>query len=205
MKECVIISGAPESNIEYYKPIIKDKFVICADSGYKKCMSLSVEPDLIIGDFDSSPVPKTDTQIIVLPVQKDDTDTAYCVKEAVKRGFGKITILGAVGSRVDHTYSNILCLYYCFERGVQACIINDKNYIRIFDNSITIHNDYYKYFSLFAFMGDCEGLSIHNSLYDLDTVTLKMSNPLCQSNSFKDGEVTISVKKGKILLIQSND
>ncbi len=38
------------------------------------------------GDFDSHEKPETDRETIVLPVKKDDTDTVFAAKEAMRRG-----------------------------------------------------------------------------------------------------------------------
>lgn len=107
IKKCLIISGAPESEIEYYNDYVDGRFVISADSGYNKCKKLGIKPDLIIGDFDSSDVPDTDIKTIILPVRKDDTDTFFAVKYAIKQGFNDLVILGGIGSRFDHTYCNV--------------------------------------------------------------------------------------------------
>ena len=129
IKKCLIISGAPESEIEYYNDYLDGRFVISADSGYNKCTKLGIKPDLIIGDFDSSDVPDTDIKTIILPVRKDDTDTFFAVKYAIKQGFNDLVILGGIGSRFDHTYCNVLALNYCFERNVKAVLINKNNKI----------------------------------------------------------------------------
>lgn len=39
-----------------------------------------------MGDFDSHNNPNLDVETIVLPCEKDDTDTVFAVKEALKRG-----------------------------------------------------------------------------------------------------------------------
>ena len=121
IKKCLIISGAPESEIEYYNDYVDGRFVISADSGYNKCKKLGIKPDLIIGDFDSS------------DVRKDDTDTFFAVKYAIKQGFNDLVILGGIGSRFDHTYCNVLALNYCFERNVKAVLINKNNKIELLD------------------------------------------------------------------------
>ena len=63
IKKCLIISGAPEQDIDYYKHYINDRYIISADSGYQKCVKLNIEPDLIIGDFDSSKKPETSKKL----------------------------------------------------------------------------------------------------------------------------------------------
>lgn len=70
IKKCLIITGAPEDDIDYYKHYIDGRFIIGADSGYQKCVKLNIKPNLIIGDFDSSTKPDTDIETIVLPVRR---------------------------------------------------------------------------------------------------------------------------------------
>ncbi|MCH5321651.1 MAG: thiamine diphosphokinase [Eubacterium sp.] len=205
IKKCAIISGAPESDLSYYKKYLDDRYVICADSGYKKCDLLEITPDLIIGDFDSSPKPDVNCEIIELNVRKDDTDTFHCVKEAIDRGYNDIVILGGIGSRIDHTYSNILSVNFCFERNVKCSLINEKNNITIVSGETVIKRGEYEYFSLFAFFEKCTGLSIAGAEYDLDNVEIKPSSQFTQSNAFKNDEVKIKIKTGKIILIMSND
>lgn len=203
--KCVIISGAPEGDISYYNEYLQNAYVICADSGYKKCLSSGVKPDLIIGDFDSSDKPDIDCEIITLMSHKDDTDTFHCVSVAIERGFKDIIILGAIGSRVDHTYSNILCLTYCYDNGISCVVINNNNHISIREGSFALKKGKYKYFSMFALFERCEGLSIKGAEYELDNVALLPSSQLNQSNEFKGEIVNIEIKKGKIILILSND
>lgn len=206
IKRCVIISGAPEDDLSYYDPYLnKDSFVICADSGYKKCIVLDVRPDLIVGDFDSADKPDADCEIISLQVRKDDTDTFHCVKEAIDRGFRDIIILGGIGSRLDHTYSNILSVNYCYERNISCALVNKHNKISIISGRTVIDNSLYEHFSLFALFDKCEGLSILNSLYELHDVELLPNEQYTQSNGFIDDSCEIIIKKGKLLLIQSND
>lgn len=205
-KKCLIISGAPETDIDYYKNYITGRFIICADSGYTKCRALGVEPDLVLGDFDSSPVPDTDAELIVLPSRKDDTDTFYAVKTAIARGYGDILILGGIGSRIDHTYENIITLNYCVDRAVKAVMINKNNKIRIADKSIDIYkSDGYEYFSIFALFDNCEGLTTRGTGYNLTDFTLTPDNLRTQSNYFAADTVSIKFNKGKLLIIQSND
>lgn len=46
--------------------------------------SLYRQPNLIVGDFDSHENPHLDIETIVLPCEKDDTDTVFAVKEAIR-------------------------------------------------------------------------------------------------------------------------
>lgn len=204
--KCVIVSGAPENNIEYYFDYIKkNTFVICADSGYIKCEKLNITPDLIIGDFDSSKMPALSCDIIKLNVRKDDSDTFHCVKTAVDLGYEEIIILGGIGSRIDHTYSNILSLYYCINHSVKSYLINADNKVFITDKPTVLNNDKYKFFSLFALFETVYGLNIKGADYDIEDYDLLPTDQITQSNGFIGRDVSINFNSGKLLIILCND
>lgn len=95
-------------------------------------------PDIIVGDFDSASYPDYNCEIIKLPHEKDDTDTFYCVKEAIKRGADAIEIYCALGGRMDHSLSNIIALKYCLDSGVDAVIKDRHNEISMHDKAFYI-------------------------------------------------------------------
>ena len=104
MRRCVIIGGAEIRTYDrvrqYFRP---DDFFIYCDCGLRHQKALGAEPDLIVGDFDSHEKPETDRETIVLPVKKDDTDTVFAAKEAMRRGFDEFLLVGVSGGRLDHT------------------------------------------------------------------------------------------------------
>lgn len=204
--KCTIVSGAPDDDTGFLRSHIdRNSFIIAADSGYIHCLKAGIKPNLIIGDFDSSPVPDTDIEIMKLPAEKDDTDTFFCVKEAIRLGYNCIEMFCAAGNRVDHTYSNILCLEYCRQHNVQAEMINSRNKIFLIDNSAVLNNKEYKYFSLFALFDTVYGLNIINARYELSDYNLTPDCHLTQSNTFIGKEVKINLKKGILMIIQCND
>ncbi len=206
-KRCALIAGAPKCDYEFIKKNVEatSTYVICADSGYRKCLEAGIEPDLIIGDFDSSPKPECGCEVIKLPTVKDDTDTFYAVKKAVERGFKEITIFNALGARVDHSLANIMCLDYCEKKNVKAQIVGEKNRIYIVSGEKCIVEKEYNYFSVFAFMGDAEGVSIRNAGYEVENIMLRQEDQFGVSNYFKKGGTKIEVKRGRLLVIESRD
>ena len=76
MQRCVIVGGAGIREYQRIRESLRgdDWFVYC-DGGLKHVQELGREPNLIVGDFDSHEQPETDTEMIVLPREKDDTDT----------------------------------------------------------------------------------------------------------------------------------
>ena len=82
---------------------------------------------MIVGDFASSKRPiNCCSEIISLPVRKDDTDMFYAVKEGIRRGCDEFILVGATGGRLDHTYANFCVLKYIADRKIPARIIDSK-------------------------------------------------------------------------------
>ena len=204
--KCTIVSGAPVENYNFLKENVDlSSFIIAADSGYVTCRKAGIPVNLIIGDFDSSPKPTADCEIIALPCEKDDTDTFSCIKEAIKRGFDEIAIFCAAGSRLDHTYSNIVCLDYCNRSNIYAYILNENNMVFVSSKDIILKKDKYKFFSVFSFSDCVEGLTIKGAKYETENKTVYSYQSFGQSNEFLNDDVKISFKKGTILLFLSND
>lgn len=204
-KKCTVVTGAPENDVEYIRDYLKDSFIISADSGFRKLEKLGVYPDLAVGDFDSSKVPDFDGELIVLPTHKDDTDTLYALKQAINRGYNNITVVGGIGSRFDHSYSNVVNIDYCKSLGADCKIVTPNSEIFIAYDTVRIPKGKYDYFSLFAFGGECRGLTIEGAEYPLDDYTLECGTSMCQSNCVKDELCTISFASGKLLVVLSND
>ncbi|MBO7354009.1 MAG: thiamine diphosphokinase, partial [Lachnospiraceae bacterium] len=112
MKRCVIVGGASIASPAYIKGFLReDDFMIFRDCGLRHTEALGRRPDLIVGDFDSYENPHSGIQTIVLPHEKDDTDTAFAVKEGLRRGFEEFLLIGAIGERFDHSLGNVQLLY----------------------------------------------------------------------------------------------
>ena len=208
--KCTIVSGAPNECSGFLKENIdKESFIIAADSGYLHLQKAGLIPDLIIADFDSSEAPDIDCEIIKYPIKKDDTDTFNCVKYAVEKGFEKIEIFNAVGSRFDHTYANVLCLDYCRKNGVKCSIIDGHNRLTLITDKHTFKADY-KFFSLFSFLTDCKGVTITGAeytpeRYNKTALDIAQGDQFAVCNSVKENECTVTVKEGVLLLAESND
>ena len=123
MKRCVIVGGADINNYVFIRDkLCADDYVVFCDSGLKHLEQLQVKPNLIVGDFDSHENPHLDVETIVLPCEKDDTDTVFAVKETISRGFDNFLLIGVVGARIDHTLGNVSILLYLDSLGKKGCI-----------------------------------------------------------------------------------
>ena len=112
MKTLIVTGGSLD--ICWVKEFIKTinaEYIIAADSGLKYIDELGLVPDMILGDYDSVEDGLLDKyksiDIKTYPREKDYTDTHIAIINALKAGASDIYILGATGTRMDHTFTNI--------------------------------------------------------------------------------------------------
>jgi thiamine pyrophosphokinase len=164
---------------------------------------LQVQPSLIVGDFDSHENPHLDVETIVLPCEKDDTDTVFAVKEAIKRGFNDFLLIGVVGARLDHTLGNVSILLYLDSLGKKGCIIDDYSEMEIISDKPVSVSDRYSFFSLLNITGCAKGITITGAKYPLVDGEITCEYQYGISNEIIPGQTAlISVGIGKLLLIK---
>ena len=164
---------------------------------------LQARPSLIVGDFDSHENPRLDVETIILPCEKDDTDTVFAVKEAIKRGFDEFLLIGVVGARLDHTLGNVSILLYLDSLGKKGCIIDDYSEMEIVSEMPVSITDDYSFFSLLNITGCAKGITITGAKYLLADAEISCEYQYGLSNEVLLGETaTVSVKHGKLLLIK---
>lgn len=204
MSRCIIVGGADINNYDYIRESLQsDDYVIFCDSGLKHLSALQVKPSLIVGDFDSHENPHLDTETIVLPCEKDDTDTVYAMKEAIKRGFDTFLLIGVVGGRLDHTLGNISMLLYLDSHGCKGTIIDDYSEMEIISSAPAYIEDKYEFFSLLNITGCAKGITIQNAKYPLNDGEITCEYQYGVSNEVLPGKTAIvSVREGKLLLIK---
>ena len=204
MKRCVIVGGADINNYGFIREkLCADDYVVFCDSGLKHLEHLHAKPSLIVGDFDSHDNPHLHTETIVLPREKDDTDTVYAVKEAIKRGFDDFLLIGVAGARLDHTLGNVSVLLYLDSLGKKGCIIDDYSEMEIVSERPVSICDKYSFFSLLNITGCAKGITINGAKYPLADAEISCEYQYGISNEVLPGEkAVVSVKCGKLLLIK---
>ena len=204
MKRCVIVGGAGINNYDYIRSrlYVNDYIVFC-DSGLRHLEPLQVKPSLIVGDFDSHDNPHLDVETIVLPCEKDDTDTVFAVKEAIKRGFDDFLLIGVVGARLDHTLGNVSILLYLDSIGKKGIIIDDYSEMEIVSKEPAYIEDSYAFFSLLNVSGTAKGITIENAKYLLNNAEITCEYQYGVSNEVLPGKTAkVSILEGKLLLIK---
>lgn len=231
-QRCVIIGAAEIQNYEKIKSCLNENdYYIYCDAGLKHQEALGVWPDLIIGDFDSyskaemerkyqekknahedllnqkqkqaQAVARKPPELIVLPCEKDDTDTVFAVKEAMRRNFAEFLLVGAIGQRLDHTLANVSILYMLDEAGKQGRILDDYSEMQLVSGSPVRIDDTCAYFSLLNVSGQAEGVTIKHAKYPLQDAAIHCEYQYGVSNEVLPGETAeVTVARGKLLLIK---
>ena len=199
MKRCVIFCGGGFSSLD--GPILDTDLVIAADKGLDYTRQLGLNPQIVLGDFDSLGYIPAGAE--VHPVEKDDTDAMLAVRRGLDSGCGELILYGSLdGDRVDHTMANFQLLCFLADRGARGTLVGIRQKATVIQNSsIRFDAGQKGILSVFC-MGDCaRGVSIRGAKYCVENVMLTNSFPLGVSNSFTGENAEISVKEGKLLII----
>ena len=199
---CVIIGNAPISDYEKCKSYFKtdDYFVFC-DGGLKHKERLGVEPDFIVGDFDSYEMPKITENMLVLPTVKDDTDTFAAVKLMLDKGYREFLFVGVIGERLDHTLGNISILLYLKKHNAVGVIVDDYSEMFLLKDTVKIAKNSCSYFSILSLGEKLEGVDIIGAKYPLENAVIQNSYQFAVSNE-PVNDTEISAKKGEALIIK---
>ena len=201
---CVIIGAAPIKNYERISSYLKkDDFIIVCDAGLNHTEKLNVIPNLIVGDFDSTKNPESKKiETIVLPREKDDTDSVYALKTAFSRGFSDFLFIGMIGDRFDHSLANLSLLLRCHEKNFHALMADDFSDMELVSKNEVEISDTCNFFSLIPISGTAEGITIKDAKFPLENGKITPENAqLGVSNEVLSGKsAKVSVQKGILLL-----
>lgn len=207
MSKCVIIAPLYRGEEADWLRREAGDILICADGGYAAAVRQGLEPDLMVGDFDSLPANVQPTgHVLRLPVRKDDTDMVVCLQEGRRRGYRAFRIAGALGGRLDHTLANIQCLYDCALRGEEAWLCDENNRMTVLTpGAYTLPAMAARKLSLLAYTPEVEGVTLRGTSWELENHTLTSSYPLGVSNEVLQGAAELSFDAGALMVVYAKD
>ncbi|KQY94139.1 thiamine pyrophosphokinase [Paenibacillus sp. Root52] len=211
MKRIVIFTGG-ELFPEFLEALHKDDMIIAADRGALFLIEHGITPDIAVGDFDSITEEeqqlvreKSGRMIVVDPVLKDWTDTEMAFETALDHEPTHILMLGATGTRMDHTLANVHIMVRAMQRHI-SCSLQDKNNLMMLTTSEAVVEDHgYEYVSLLPLTPEVTGINLKGFQYPLQEATLRMGQSLGISNKLLGKSGTVSIDSGLLLIIQSKD
>lgn len=201
-KICYIVGAAPCHCPEF--TVREGDLLIAADGGYETLLSRDLQPDLVVGDFDSLGRVPEDVLVVRHPVEKDDTDAMLAVKLGLDRGYLRFVLLRCLGGRLDHTLANIQTLSYIANRGGRGYLTDGSTSFTAVKNSeVSFAPNAQGAISVYSLTERCTGVSLVGLRYPLCDALLTSEFPLGVSNAFTDVRATVSVQQGILLVLWS--
>lgn len=177
--------------------------LIGVDKAAHHALEKGIGLDYAMGDFDSvngkemAFIEAHAGHVERFKVRKDKTDSDIALSKALEIDPGEdIIIYGGIGSRLDHTYGNLLML----RRG-NITMRTDHHMARILGPGTHTIDNPHDYISFFA-VDPVRSLTLEGFSFELDDYDLDITDPLCISNQ---GSGTVSFAEGRLLMIASDD
>jgi len=188
-------------------------FVIAADKGLLYADELNCKVDYILGDYDSVDKDLLDkyrgmnVELITFPCEKDYTDTNLAIETAIEKGASQITILGAIGSRMDHTMSNIQNMKSALSLDIPCYIINEYNKIYLANKTVIIKKSeqFGKYISLIPLSESVTSLTLIGFYYPLEKYRMNQGLSVGISNEIVGEEGIIEFEEGILIIFETKD
>lgn len=202
MKRALIFGGGVYGS--EFPEIVQGDFIIAADAGTEILKKYGIEPDIAVGDFDSSSfIPEKN--VIKLPVEKDITDSHAAVNIALDMGFEEIVIYGGMGGRPDHSFANYTLVALLAQKGIKGkCIGEGYTVTAVKDGSLIVDLPKDKTVSVFSWSERATGVTLKGLKYTLEDAELLSTFALGVSNSTVDESAEITVKDGTLLIMYEN-
>jgi len=207
----VITSGG--SLGDWAIPYVREgKVLIGADSGALFLIEQGYRPDIAIGDFDSVTAEELERikdnsgkTIQCDPIDKNFTDTEMAFRLALDMKPTNIVLLGALGTRFDHSLANVHLLALADENGVAASIADATNRISLISQDAYVDRLEHPQVSLLPLSHAVTGITLEGFQYSLGDATLTIGQSLGISNVLLQERGMIRLKQGRLLVIQSRD
>jgi thiamine pyrophosphokinase len=179
--------------------------VIAADGGMRHARALDVEPEVWVGDFDST-TPDLHASWrhvarVPFPAEKNETDGEIAVEEALSRGARSILLAGALGgARSDHALLHMTYACSLLARGLDVQLSSGTE--EAWPLGPGVHRLDLPRNSLFSIVNFSPVASLHieGARYPLKNHDLAFGSSRTLSNVV-DGPVTVSIGTGHAVLV----
>ncbi|MCJ8519912.1 thiamine pyrophosphokinase [Pseudorhizobium tarimense] len=201
----VLLGGELVVTDRLEKAVAGSRF-IAADGGMRHAAALGIEPELWVGDFDSTPQALIEAWPQVVrqpyPAAKNETDGEIATAEAIARGAQRLILAGALGGeRSDHALQHFLHAMSLAERGFDVLLTSGREECVPLTPKTPTTLDLPQG-SLFSVAGlsDLSGLTITDARYPLNAFALPFGSSRTISN-VAEGSVRFSVDHGRAIIL----
>ena len=198
------VLSEPHQTRDHLKP---SDFLIAADGGALHCLDLGLNPDIVIGDFDSlepqilSELQTSGSQLIQHPSRKDSTDLELALAYARQLQPAQVLIFGALGNRWDQTLANLLLPASKEFASLDIRLVDGQQEIFLVRSGQTteITGNPGDTLSLIPLYGDAIGINTQGLEYALNEGTLIFGSTRGISNVLLENKAVISCREGLLV------
>lgn len=177
-------------------------YIVACDGGYNYLRSFGIEPDFVLGDFDS--LGYLPDGAIVYPCDKDYTDGELGLLKAKSLKADLVEFICAGGKRDDQFFANVGLLEKACKLGISATAVTNAGKIYFTDSDIEINVEIGQVVSVyplsFTVVEKSEGLK-----YPYCDTKINRGDTLGISNVATSDKVKLSLKEGEILVFVNNN
>jgi len=192
--------------------------VVAADGGAQLADRLGLPIDQWVGDGDSlgpdglAVLRARGIPIDLAQTDKDESDTELALLSAIGAGATDLTILGALGGhRFDHTLANVGLLAHPSLEGRTARLLDADSRVSLLVGrgegappvAATLEGRPGDVVSLLPLLNDAEGVTTEGLRYPLRDETLAVGPARGLSNVRLGAMATVSVRSGRLLVIET--
>jgi thiamine pyrophosphokinase len=202
----LVLAGGELAPTALVRRFSQAAIIIAADSGLHHAQLLGLQPDLIVGDFDS--VDKTVLKAFAevpretFPADKDWLDLELAIQAAIKRGAKSLRLMGVLGKRLDQTLAALLIAARLKQEGFEVSLHGAKQDIFLLSGLEDLQLDLplQQLFSLLS-LSPVSRLSLENAHYPLHNFELGFGLGLGVSNRVIASPLKLSLSSGLLALI----
>jgi len=202
------MSNGDYGDINWYRSR-KDEFdqVVLVDGGANQASRIGVVPRWVVGDMDSI-IPEAwdyaaglETEFVAVPCEKDETDTQLALDLVAREGASEVVIWGGIGSRIDHTLSNLFNAASLIAQGIMVRFESPEETIYIIDDFLQLPGNAGETVSLIAMGEDVQGVTLQGFKYPLTRETLFCHRQYGVANIITSPDPTIDIESGIVAVI----
>ncbi len=211
MKAVCVCNGSISDYDLIKKYIQESDYIISVDGGAGHLRKMGINPDVLIGDFDSANSQDLDyyvskgINVSKFPVEKDMTDSELAIEKVLELGATEVVFLGALGTRIDHSFANIMLLKKMLDIGLRGSIADEHNELYMFDSNFSISKKEGRKLSLIPITEKVTGVSTRGLKYPLVNATMVLGTSWGISNEFEEEVAFVSIDSGILLACLSRD
>lgn len=182
--------------------------VIAADCGVRIARTHGLSIDLVVGDLDSVSTgdiawaKAEGAEVVEVPGDKDYTDLELALDRASQAEVQRIVVVGIEGGRVDHELGNWAVL--CAPRDQLVEIVTTGGTVSVLHgdmvNTLDLSGQAGDVISILARNGEATGVTTTGLKWPLEDATLSPTSSLGVSNEIIDGDATVSLESGTVMV-----